>query len=138
MCFLKHKKLFAIARTNIIVTFTLVLRLKCYVPTTFYVRCLERFCHSNGGLYSCTAIRGNRVLLLRCTRNKLPYVILISLAASLFLPGIYHWPFMIPFFWLGYMWQKVRNGSFYLAFHLAIQEQENRPASTRKARTIHS
>ena len=42
-------------------------------------------------------------LSLRCTRNKLPYAILISLVASLFLPGIYHWPFMIPFFWLGYM-----------------------------------
>lgn len=43
MCFLKQKKLDAIARTNIIVTFTLDLRLQCYVPTTFYVRCLERF-----------------------------------------------------------------------------------------------
>lgn len=56
-------------------------------------------------------------LSLRCTRNKLPYAILISLVASLFLPGIYHWPFMIPFFWLGYMWQKcpewfIHNGKW--------------------------
>lgn len=56
-------------------------------------------------------------LSLRCTRNRLPYAILISLAASLFLPGIYHWPFMMPFFWLGYVWRKspewfIRNGKW--------------------------
>lgn len=56
-------------------------------------------------------------LSLRCTRNKLPYAIIISLIASLFLPGIFHWPFMMPFFWLGYVWRKspewfVRNGKW--------------------------
>lgn len=55
-------------------------------------------------------------LSLRCTRNRLPYAIALSLEAGLFLPGIYHWPFMMPFFWLGYAWRKnpewlIRNGS---------------------------
>lgn len=56
-------------------------------------------------------------LSLRLTRRKLPLAIIISLAVSFFLPGIYHWPFMLPFFWLGYAWRKVpdwfvRNGKW--------------------------
>lgn len=56
-------------------------------------------------------------LSLYLTRGKLPAAIILSLTASLFLPGIFHWPFMLPFFWLGFIWRKspdwfVRNGKW--------------------------
>lgn len=54
-------------------------------------------------------------LSLRGARGSLPGAIAGSLLASLFLPGLFHWPFMLPFFWLGYAWRRrpdwfVRNG----------------------------
>lgn len=45
-------------------------------------------------------------LSLRLTRGNLPRAAVISLTASLFLPAIYHVPFMLPFFWLGYGWRR--------------------------------
>lgn len=43
---------------------------------------------------------------LRLLRGRLLAAIILSLLASLFLPGLFHWPFMMPFFWAGYVWRK--------------------------------